>query len=79
MGLTIGDAIFITNGLVALVVLVYFLSKSKYKQSSNCVCRNCTNFKDCPVGKKSPLLIFENLTIETQKDKNQSYDVQNPS
>lgn len=67
--MTIGTAIFMS---VCIIVIAFILSpkqETQTIQSLPCKCKDCTNYKDCPIGAGKAILVWKEKESQDQSDK----------
>lgn len=68
--MTIGTAIFMS---VCIIVIAFILSPSQKTnqtiQSLPCICKDCSNYKDCPIGPGKAILVWKEKESQDQSDK----------
>jgi hypothetical protein len=68
--MTIGTAIFMSVFIILLVIILSSSQKpSQSIQSLPCKCKDCTNYKDCPIGAGKAILVWKKKENQDQSDK----------
>lgn len=67
--MTIGTAIFMSVGFISFVIVLLVSSYTRPVQSLPCMCKDCTNYKDCPIGAGKAILIWKEKESQDLSDK----------
>ncbi|PZP12303.1 MAG: hypothetical protein DI602_09755 [Aliarcobacter butzleri] len=67
--MTIGTAIFLSVCIIVIAFILSIRQETQTIQHLPCKCKDCCNYKDCPIGAGKTILIWKKKENRNQSDK----------